>query len=489
MTKHQINHKNGEKIMRKSYAQMSLLDIYTDVCTTSEEDTPKFLQMLEEHIHFDEFIPMEFHMAFHRRFGRPRGYSLESFIRFIVLQKLLGVPCDSTMLNILKLSREMREFCRLDTVPDGSKLTRFRQDFVGYLEIMFHNLVEITEPICREINAKKADYLIYDSTGIEANVAENNPKFLNAKLIQSKKLAKSNPDINPYALAYSSLPETAKANPFVKQQYINGHFCYAHKVGILTNGLGVVRDIAFFDETFRRRHPEITSKKTDNPELDKEIGDSTSLKPVLSDFFKAHPTFSYKTFLGDSAFDSYDTYPMLRNDFHFDRMAIPLNKRNSSKNHDNFDEFGTPVCPVDKTPFTYLGVRAGKKRSKRFKWVCHKSVSIPGTSKRTCTCETPCTDSSYGRCTYTYPDQNLRLYPGIPRGTEHWDNLYRHRVLIERTIGILKDPLGVASRKSYSQWTAKADILTAGMAQLITVILAHALKKPKLYKSVRKLIA
>jgi hypothetical protein len=454
-----------------------------------EEDKPKFIQMLEEHINFREFIPTEFYYAFYHGLGRPREYRLESFIRFFLLQKILGVPSDSLLLNILILSSELREFCGFEKVPDASKITRFRQDFVGYLKKMFDRLVEVTEPICREIHAKKSDYLIYDSTGIEAHVAENNPKFLNTKLNQAKKIAKKNPEINPHALAYSLLPETAKANPFAKQQYINGHFCYAFKTGILTNGLGVVREIAFLDEHFKSRHPETVSKKTDNPELDKEIGDSISLKPVLSDFFKAHPTFSYGTFLGDSAFDSYDTYKMLRKEFHFNRMAIPLNNRNASKRHGDFDENGAPVCPLDKTPFTFLNICRGKNRSERFKWVCHKSEQIHGSSKRKCSCETPCTDSSYGRCVYTYPDKDLRFYPGIPRATEHWDKLYKHRVLIERTINLLKDPLGGAYRKSLSDRTAKADFLFAGIAQLIGVILAHAINKPHLYKSVRKLIA
>jgi len=90
---------------------------------------------------------------------------------------------------------------------------------------------------------------------------------------------------------------------------------------------------------------------------------------------------------------------------------------------------------------------------------------------------------------YTYPAKDFRLYPGIPRGTEHWDNLYGHRVLIERTIHLLKSPLGGATRKSLSMRTAKADLLLAGITQLIGVVLAHAICKPQLYKSVRKLIA
>lgn len=475
--------------MRKKCVQMSLLDTYNDVSSAMEENKPEFLQMLEEHIDFAKLIPLSFHLAYYLKIGRPRGYSLESLIRFFILQKILGVPSDTLLLNVLRLSQELREFCGFDKLPDPSKLSRFRHNFTGHLQNMFADLVELTEPICREIDAKKADYLIYDTTGIEANVAENNPKFLNTKLDQAKKAAKKNPEINPHALAYSLLPETAKANPLVEQQYINGHFCYAHKVGILTNGLGIVRDIAFFDEDFKTAHPEVVSKKTDNPDLDKVIGDSTSLKPVLSDFFNTHPTFSYNTFLGDSSFDSYDTYRMLRNDFNFGRMAIPVNVRNSSGGHSDFNEKGTPLCPIDKTPFVFQGICAGKNRSERFKWVCHKSEQVHGSSKRICTCETPCTDSPYGRCVYTYPDKDLRFYPGIPRDTEHWNNLYRHRVLIERTIGILKDPLGVSYRKSYSRHTAKADLLFAGMAQLLGVVIAHSINKQHLYKSIRKLIA
>jgi hypothetical protein len=87
------------------------------------------------------------------------------------LQKILGVHYDKTPLTILKPSRELRDFCGFSKLPDASKISQtaitcFRQDFVGYIEKMFENLVEITEPVCREIDAKKADYLIYDPTGI-----------------------------------------------------------------------------------------------------------------------------------------------------------------------------------------------------------------------------------------------------------------------------------------------------------------------------------
>lgn len=468
--------------MQNLNVQTSLSDIY--------EDTPKFLHNLKEHIKMEILIPKGFYKTYYKTIGRPRGNTLESFIWFFQLENIIGIADDTVFLRVLMCSRELREFCGFKTLPKPSDITSFRERFGGCIELMFLNLVDITEPICRELDEKKSGYLLYDTTGAEANVKENNPKFFNAKLSQAKKIAKNNPEYDPYKGVYSLLPETSAANPSVKQQYINGHFCYAQKAGLLFNGLGIVRHISFFDERFKDKHPEVVSKKTDNPDIDKEIGDSTSLKPVLSDFYEQHPQFKYyKTFIGDSSFDVYDIYSMLRNDFHFQRMCIPLNPRNSGTAHTDFDVNGTPVCSIDKTPFAFHSISGGKNRSKRFKFVCHKSVKLPKSSKRICICDNPCTTSSYGRCVYTYPHKNLRLYPGIPRGTEHWNNLYRHRTLAERSINIFKYDFGVAQRKSFSTFSAKANLFLAAITQLIGVFLAVAVNQPILFKSVRKLFA
>jgi len=356
--------------MQNLNVQISINDIY--------EDMPKFLNELKEHIKMEMLIPRGFYKTYYKTTGRPRNNKLESFIWFFQLENIIGIADDAVFLRVLLCSRELREFCEFKTVPKPCDITTFRERFGGCIELMFLNLVDITEPICRKLDPKKSDYLMYDTTGAEANVKENNPKFFNAKLSQAKKIAKNNPEYDPYKGVYSMLPEAAAANPFVKQQYINGHFCYAYKAGVLFNGLGIVRHIAFFDERFKDKHPEVVSKKTDNPDVDKEIGDSTSLKPVLSDFYEQHPQFKYyKTFIGDSSFDVYDVYSMLRNDFKFERLCIPLNPRNSASAHRDFDENGTPVCPIDKTPFTFHSISGGKNRSKRFKWVCHKSIKVP----------------------------------------------------------------------------------------------------------------
>lgn len=473
--------------MRNKCVQMSLEDIYNDVSKSMDENKPALIELLDTHIDFEALIPPSFYKAFYQHYGRSHIYHLESLVRALVLQKLLGISTDALLISMLKLSAELREFCGFTKVPDASQFSRFKANYCEHLKEMFEAMVDLTEPICRKINAKKADYLVYDTTGIELPVAENNPKFFNTKLKEAKKLAKGNPDYDPYRGVYGLLPDKSSTNPDARQQYINGHFCYAMKVGILTNGLGIPRHIEFFDDAFKEKHPEIVQKKTDSPDQDKEIGDSVSLKPFLADFFAAHPNLAYKTFLGDSAFDSYDNYSMLKNEFHFERACIPMNVRNSKTSNAEFNAHGTPVCPLDGSEFKFLGKSGGKNRSLRFKWVCPKSAQCG--SKRICSCDTPCTSYSYGKCVYTYPDRDFRLYPGIPRDTDHWNNLYRHRIVIERTINLMKDTFVLDSRKSFRSVSAKADTYLSAITQLVGVLLADSIHRLSLFKSLRKLIA
>ena len=42
----------------------------------------------------------------------------------------------------------------------------------------------------------------------------------------------------------------ASANPEIKQQYLNDHFCYAYKTGIMTNVLGIIRAIDLYVEDY-----------------------------------------------------------------------------------------------------------------------------------------------------------------------------------------------------------------------------------------------
>lgn len=88
-------------------------------------------------------------------------------------------------------------------------------------------------------------------------------------------------------------------------------------------------------------------KKADSPNEDKSISDSSSLKPVLSDFFSLHPEFHPDTFLGDSAFDTIETYGFPKDEFHFSRTLIPYNSKNENSLEKSDITF-TVILPVPK---------------------------------------------------------------------------------------------------------------------------------------------
>jgi Transposase domain (DUF772). len=332
--------------------QLSLSDVYAGCLDAFDNDKPRFLSMLAENIDIDALIPLSFRRDFHAFTGRPREYPLAGFLWSLILQRVFSIPTDSLLIIFLRYSKDLREFCGFTKVPDASKFTRFKQRFLPDLKDMFDRLVDLTEPICAKIDAGLAAMTIFDTSGIEAYVTENNPKYADAVIRRLKawKTVMGLPDsFDPYKAAYSSLPSCAAANPAVKQLYINGHFCYVYKFGMLTNGLGIVRDIAFYDERFLAAHPQIAvGKKSDSPDEDKSLADSKALIPTLSDFFAKHPLIRPGVFLGDAAFDSIDIYESLLNDIKFSKAFIPLNSRADLKYPDcTVNEDGRPCCPKD----------------------------------------------------------------------------------------------------------------------------------------------
>jgi len=479
--------------MRKKYVQMSLLDTYHSVEERLENDKPELFRLLDEHLDWDAIIPDTFYDAFYKRFGRNRKYDLESFMRSLFLQRIFHYIEDTQLLNTLRFSYEMRDYCGFDKIPDASKLTRFKQDFCDHIRDVFERLVELTEPICRKMDEVLADMLIFDTTGIESYVAENNPKFMNKLAAQSKSIAKIDPTFDASGGAAALLPKAAASNPAVKQQYVNGHFCYAQKAAVVANGLGIVRHLELFDEDFKRSHPEMQiEKRTNCPETDKEIGDSTSLKPVLLDFRNSHPDLRYGTFSGDGAFDSFANYIFLLKEYQFEKAVIPLNPRGGIPAAEvGLNERGIPACPRDGTPFLFHSRYQAKGRALRFKFVCPKTKRVL-TNKgatRSCFCDNPCSDSPYGRCVYVCPDKNLRLYPGLPRDSDEFAKIYNRRTVVERSIKTLKDTLGISYRKTSNVLTTKADLFLAGIVQLVCVLLAHKLHDTKLTRRPRRLIA
>lgn len=486
--------------------QLSLADVFTDCQNIYESDKPEFLSLLQKNIDLDEFIPDSFRNHFYASTGRSRKYPLHAFLWALIIQRIFSIPTDSLLLVFLKYSRHLREFCGFAKVPDASKITRFKQNFLSDLQLVFDSLVDVTEPICQAIDSAKADMTIFDSSGIEAWVTENNPKFANRIIKQLKAYAKANhfdSNYDPYKAAYGSMPTHASANPEIKQLYINGHFCYVYKFGIVTNGLGIVRHISFYNKDFLNSHPEIvTEKKSNSPDEDKSIHDARLLIPTLQDFFRKHPLINPKIFLGDSAFDSLAVYKQLLTEDsfgsnkHFESAYIPLNSRSSLKNVDCFiNEVGIPCCPNDdslclkkegnNTAFLKSGIA-------RQKFICPKTTwdkCEDGKYRRVCHCDNPCTSSSSGRMVYVYPEKNLRAYPGVLRGTDEWHTTYKIRSVVEQDINHIKDNLCLASRKTQNAKTLHADLLLSGITQLISVLLADKIHRHEYIRSVKSLIA
>lgn len=477
--------------MVKRFKQISLCDTYEECKDIFQNDKPKFLELLNQHLDLSSLIPQKFYFAYHKYLGRKRDYSLSSMLSALILQKILGIPTVALLIIFLTLCSEAREFCGLSKVPDNSQFTRFKKDFASYLEELFNHLVDVTEPICQKIDPVLASTIAYDTSGIEAFVTENNPKFINSIIKKLKRAYKNNKDVDIYKMAYGLMPSSASANNEIKQLYINGYFCYVYKFGIISNGLGIPRNITFLDNDFKQKHPEIQiDKKSDSPDEDKSISDSKSLKPVLTDFFNLHPDFKPHTFLGDSIFDTYATYPMLLDDFKFKRALIPLNSRNSNLNlpEIQYNDNGWPLCFKDSSvtmkPF---GWTREEGRSDRFKWRCPQVKRVNG--KWITSCENPCNGKPCGRVTHTSPVQDKRMYPGEIRGSDEWISDYKIRVVVEKNIQYLKEPMACGKLKTRDNLTIKADLYLAGITQLISVILADKIHEHKYIRSLKPLIA
>ena len=451
------------------YKQLSLADFFSDCHEKFENDKPAFLSLLETHIDIDELIPISFRNHFYASTGRTRKYPLQAFLWALIIQRIFSIPTDQLLLTFLAYPKSLREFCGFIKVPDASKITRFKQDFLDDLQLVFDNLVDVTEPICQAIDSAKADMTIFDSSGIEAFVTENNPKY---------------------------------ANRIIKQFYINGHFCYVFKFSIVTNGLGIIRHISFYNKNFMASHPDIVvEKKSDSPDEDKCVHDSKLLIPTRKDFFSKHPLINPKTFLGDAAFDTAQLYKSLLtgdtfgNDKHFSKAYIPLNARSGLENLDySINEDGIPCCPHDPSlQMKYEGTSKLRSGVTRYKFVCPKMKWIydKSTQKahRHCFCDNPCTSSKCGRMVYIYPEKNLRAYPGTIRGTEEWDDTYKIRTVVERDINHIKDSLCLAGRRTQNEKTLHADLILAGITQLITVVLADKINHHEYIQSLKPLIA
>ena len=467
--------------------QIHFCDIYEEVVDCFKVDKPKFIKLFQENINLEILIPNSFFSAYYSSTGHPRDFSLSSMLTALIIQKILGLSETKTFLNLLNLSSELRALCKFYKVPHESQFSRFKADFLAHIVHFFNTLVDITEPICNELNSTLSKIIIADTTGIDAYVKENNPKFFESLLRVGKSYKKANSDVNPYKFATAKMPKETYANSEIKLSYINGHFCYALKATTLVNGLGIIRHIDFNDTQV------MNFEKNASAEDAKDDYDSKTLIPIMRRYFDIHKDFKYNYFLGDSAYDCDDNYTYLIKDCCIIPI-IALNSRNSSvlPQPSGFTFDGKPLCPKDSSlPMKFDGITREKGRSMRVKWLCPKSkkICVNGKTKYILSCDYPCTPSSCGRIYHPTINKEYRLNCPVPRDSEEWINLYKIRTITERTNNILKNPLGLSTLKINKSDSIKAELYLAGITQLISLLISYKISKKNNILSIKSLIA
>lgn len=465
----------------------------------SYESPRNFLKLLKEHFDISCFVPDSFKRAYYADLGKSRDFSIESLLSALLIMHFLNIPTVTLLYHFLYFSKEISlEYCGFNkSIPTEPVFSKFKTTFSNEIENFFNELVKAVLPISKELDKAlpenhafkgASETLIYDTTGVKPVVKENNPKYLASEVKKQKKFAKfiDNPDFNPHAAAAASMPKIAQANSEIKLDFLNGHFGYFYKLGIITDGFGIPLHIHFFDDL----DLDLKLSDTTNPLEMKRASDNASLKPILDEFLSKYPKVVFKQFLGDAEFDSFANYSYLK-ERHFEKVFIPINPRNtseaSSKADIILDENGIPLCPKDPSKtFKTDGSCSGKNRSFRFKFICPESKRI-GT-KLVCLCSDPCSNSGKVRTFYAYPDQDFRMYPGILRNSEEWISKYKTRTVIERTNASLKTNYCVTQPRSLNLKSIRSDIFLSACTKIITVLLAYAIHKPKYIKSRGKLL-
>jgi hypothetical protein len=142
--------------------------------------------------------------------------------------------------------------------------------------------------------------------------------------------------------------------------------------------------------------------------------------------------FRIRTASLDKAHDALALYRLGVEHWRLDSV-IPLNDRNTD--HFQFapplrlSEEGIPIC-LNEQPLIYQGLCTDRLR---LKWRCPLAVQrLPLTD-----CPhfaQDCSDSSYGRTIYTYPQTNYRLFTRLPRGSLLWKLHADRRSCAERSV-------------------------------------------------------
>jgi hypothetical protein len=463
-----------------NFYQLSLYDVNKEFSTFMTDTSSNYFELFRNYISFSEIIPYSFYSAYYQNMGRNRDFTLEAMLMFFIYKNSRSISRDITLLRILKDSPDLRHSLGFNELPHPSQISRFKTVFLDQIHLTLDHLVSIVNDELETIVPDASKILIADTTGFEAYVTENNPKFFEGLLQAAKNYGKSkhaSENFDPVKYAHGKMPKMAHVNEDITLAFLNGHFDYYLKAMIITNGAGVVQDIQF---------PDGIQEFYDNkmPETVKDEYDSKTLIPSLELFFNKHSYNHLSFLLADSGFDGYDNYKYIsKKDI---IPIIPLNKRTGnlktnsyrySKNNENNDFFfntqGNLICRKTNLAMKPIGFINSKNRANRFSYGCPliKTHMLNGKTIYATDCKIPCSKALYGRKVNIAIDEDYRFNSAYSRDSERWINLYKKRTVCERAIGQLKDLINIKGSQIRNTQSLKSTILLAGITQLVGVLI------------------
>ncbi len=174
----------------------------------------------------------------------------------------------------------------------------------------------------------------------------------------------------------------------------------------------------------------------------------------------------------DKAHDALALYRLGVEHWHLDSV-IPLNERHTD--HFQFappvrlTEAGVPICLAEQ-PMIYQGFCTQRLR---LKWRCplavhhHALTDCPHFAH-------DCSDSSYGRTVYTYPQENYRLFSRLRRDSLLWQLHADRRTCAERSIKRKKLDFNLDSSRIAGRERWFFRVMLAAMCQHLDAWSSHA---------------
>lgn len=191
--------------------------------------------------------------------------------------------------------------------------------------------------------------------------------------------------------------------------------------------------------------------------FDAKRHDSVSGILSLADFLKVTPEVKIDNVCLDSAHDNYPTYQLCKewNITPFIDLNTNRGKPKTIPDEIEIDTDGTPKCQAGHR-MVYNGYCS---RRSRIKWRCPFACG----KVDDCACKSNCSPSPYGRCIYTKPDWDIRLYTPVPRGTDAYKKIYNNRTGSERVNNRILNhyhlhDMRIHGKKRYSFFTMIAGI-------------------------------